>query len=367
LDSGSVMTVSHLPLDAYHRRLNARMGQFGDWEVPLFYTSILEEHTAVREKAGLFDISHMGEFDFHGAGALVFLESVLPRPIELMKNGQAIYMPLLNAQGGILDDILVYRRTAEHFLLIVNAGNIAKDFAHLSRLKGSNPAFVFEDLSPSKGLLALQGPASAEILAKATGERFDELAYYYFRDWQGGIVSRTGYTGEDGFEIMVDTAQLAPLWDLLFAAGAEFGLTAVGFGARDTLRLEAGMPLYGHDMDDETTPFEAGIGWAVKMNKGNFIGKAALAEKERTGRRKKLIGFEITERGIPRQGQGIAQHGKSLGIVTSGSFSPTLKKGIGMGFISDLSLKAGDAVDILIRNKAVPAQLIQLPFYKRKK
>ncbi len=368
MDSGSVMSVSLLPLDAIHRSLNARMGQFGDWEVPLYYTSILEEHAAVREKAGVFDISHMGEFDVRGKGATAFLDAVLPRPIAAIKHGQAVYMPLLNDQGGIVDDIIVYRRADEHFLLIVNAGNMAKDFAHFSRLKGLlAPQIVLDDLSPQKGLLALQGPASAAILAKALGQSFDDLAYYHFRDWNDGIVSRTGYTGEDGFEIMTGTAHLTGLWNSLFEAGRSLGIAPVGFGARDTLRLEAGMPLYGHDLDDDTTPFEAGIGWAVKLDKGKFFGKAALAEKEKKGRRKKLVGFEMLERGIPRQGQEIKKDGKTLGAVTSGSFSPTLKKNIGMAFITDLTLKAGDTFEVVVRDKAIPAQIVKLPFYKRVK
>jgi len=368
LDSSPTMSVSRLPLDAIHRSLNARMGQFGDWEVPLYYTTILEEHAAIREKAGVFDISHMGEFDVKGAGATAFLDAVLPRPISAIKFGQAIYMPLLNEQGGMVDDIIVYRRAAEDYLLIVNAGNIAKDFAHFSRLKARlAPDLLMTDISPQKGLLALQGPASAAILAKALGESFDDLAYYHFRECKIGFVSRTGYTGEDGFEIMVDTAKLTSLWNSLFDAGREYGIAPVGFGARDTLRLEAGMPLYGHDLDDDTTPFEAGIGWAVKMDKGEFVGRAALAEKEARGRRKKLIGFEMIDRGIPRQGQEIRKNGQAIGVVTSGSFSPTLKKNIGMAFISNLDLKAGDRLEVVIRDKAAAAQIVKLPFYKRVK
>jgi len=368
MEHDPTMTVAKLPLDSVHRSLGARMGQFGDWEVPLYYTSILDEHAAVRQKAGVFDISHMGEFEVQGAGATAFLDAILPRPISPMTFGQALYSPLLNDQGGLVDDIIVYRRQAEHYLLIVNAGNIAKDFAHIFGLKELlAPSLGLHDISAQWALLAVQGPLSAAILEKALGDSFEDLPYYHFRERQDGIVSRTGYTGEDGFEIMVKTAEVKALWNRLFEAGRSQGLQPVGFGARDTLRLEAGMPLYGHDLNDETTPFESHIGWAVKLAKGEFVGRRALISLEESGRRKKLVGFEMTERGIPRQGQEIRKTGEPVGVVTSGSFSPTLKKNIGMAFVSDLGIQEGDAVDVMVRDNAVSARVVKLPFYRRNK
>ena len=368
----SLMTSRQLPLHARHLALGARTGLFGEWEVPLYYTSILEEHEAVRTRAGLFDISHMGEFFVEGPGAQAFLEWALPRLLGEVAAGRAVYAPLVNARGGVVDDIIAYRLGASRFLLIVNAGNVAKDFAHLQALKTlydqkGLAAFTLVNASDQYGLLALQGPRSAEILARAAAEDFSKLGYYRFCEWKQGIVSRTGYTGEDGFEIMLETSLLDGLWTALLNAGSEFGIRPAGFGCRDTLRLEAGMPLYGHDLDDETAPQEAGIGWAVKMDGAEFYGREALLERQKAGWTKKLVGFETLDRGIPRQGQEIFKDGSLIGVVTSGSFSPTLKKNIGMGFVSRLDLAPDATVELQIRGAAVRAKILSLPFYRRKK
>ncbi len=368
----SLRTPRQLPLHTRHLGLGARIGLFGEWEVPLFYTSILDEHEAVRTRSGLFDISHMGEFFIEGPGAKSFLDWALPRPVSEVAAGRAVYAPLLNELGGIVDDVITYRLGADRFLLIVNAGNVAKDFVHLQRLKirfegrGLAP-FTLIDSSEKLGLLALQGPASLAILSAAVGQDFGSLGYYRFCEWKSGIVSRTGYTGEDGFEIMVPLSELELLWTALMSAGKSHGLSPVGFGCRDTLRLEAGMPLYGHDMDDETAPMEAGIGWAVKMNGADFFGREALTARAQSGWRKKLIGFEMLERGIPRQGQEIFIEGCPAGVVTSGSFSPTLKENIGMGFVNRLNLDEGEGVDIQIRGAGVRGRVVAPPFYRRLK
>lgn len=340
------------------------MGDFGGWLVPLFYTSIMEEHTAVRTKAGLFDISHMGEFGVEGPGALDFLEKNLPRRIAPVKPHQAIYMPLVNDQGGMVDDIIVYRMAESRFLIIVNAGNIRKDYEWFS---GRAPADVtVTDLSESMGLLALQGPLSREILVEAFGAYYRDLKRFYYLDFEGGIIARTGYTGEDGYEIMVPLNKLRTIWDVLFRVGGKKGLVPVGFGARDTLRLEAAMPLYGHELNDTLTPFEADLGWALDLTKERFPGSEILKAQQKAGTAQKRIGFEMIERGIPRQDFEIRKNGRRIGKVTSGSFIPTTGKNIGMAYVETAEAVTGNTVEVMIRDRAVRAVVVSLPFYKRK-
>ena len=352
-----------LPLHEEHLRKGARMGDFGGWLVPLFYSSIMEEHTAVRNKAGIFDISHMGEFLVEGPGALAFLEKNLPRRIAPVKLGQAIYIPLVNDQGGIVDDIIVYRMAEQKFLIIVNAGNIAKDFKWF---KARVPQGVtLTDMSDEMGLLALQGPLSQTILLECFGAFYKDLRRFHYKDFEGGMIARTGYTGEDGYEIMVPKSKLKQVWDVLFRVGAKHGLLPVGFGARDTLRLEAAMPLYGHELNDELTPLEADLEWAIDLSKDCFPGSAILNEQKRAGFRKKRIGFEMIERGIPRQGFEIQKDGKAIGAVTSGSFIPTTGKNIGMAYVATAEAKPGNTIDVIVRGKPVRAAVVSLPFYKR--
>lgn len=364
--------IRRLPLHEKHISGGAKFGQFGDWEVPLYYTSILEEHEAVRERAGLFDISHMGEFFISGIGAETFLERILPRTIRTMPEGKALYMPLLNERGGIIDDIILYRFGREAFLMIVNAANIEKDFRWLGSCENQlanaiNTPFKLENQSDERGLLALQGPASAMMIERAFGIKSSGLGYYHFQPWKSGMIARTGYTGEDGFEIMVDLKDLPEAWDQVFEAGADLGLVSVGFGARDTLRLEAAMLLYGHDMDDEISPLEAGIRWAVELDKPSFIGKEKLLTQLKEGIKRKLVGFEMLDRGIPRQGFLIEKEGHLIGHVTSGSFAPSLQKNIGLGYVAIEEANLGNEIDILIREKLVKAKVVKLPFYKRPK
>lgn len=355
---------SKLPLHDQHIQKGARMGDFGGWLVPLYYTSIMEEHAAVRSKAGIFDISHMGEFLVEGPGALEYLEKNLPRRITPLKFTQAIYMPLVNDQGGMVDDIIVYRMTEQKFLVIVNAGNIAKDFAWFqARLA---PGVTVTDLSESMGLLALQGPLSQTILLECFGAFYQDLRRFHYKDFEGGVIARTGYTGEDGYEIMVPKEKLKQVWDVLFRVGEKHGLLPIGFGARDTLRLEAAMPLYGHELNDELTPLEADLEWAIDLTKQSFPGSAILKEQKRTGIQKKRIGFEMIERGIPRQGFEIQKDGQGIGVVTSGSFIPTTGKNIGMAYVSAAEAKPGNTLDVMVRGKPVKAVVVSLPFYKRK-
>lgn len=338
------------------------MGQFGDWQVPLYFAGILEEHEAVRTRAGLFDVSHMGKFTFEGPGTDAFLNRFLPRNIVNMREGQALYMPLLNEQGGFIDDIIVYKVNPSRFHMIVNAGNTAKDRAWIEKLV---PAGIkFTDFTDVKGLIALQGPQSPALLEKVLGtSEFSALKYYSFKEWKNGMIARTGYTGEDGFEIMSDFETLAKLWDALLEAGA----VPAGFGARDTLRLEASMPLYGHDMDENFTPLELGIEWAMDWTKQDFTGKGTLDKQKQQGAARKLVGFEMVERGIPRQGHEIRKDGKKTGEVTSGTFAPTLKKNIGMGYVETKYAQPGTDIEIMVRDKAVKAKVVPMPFYRRKK
>ena len=351
-----------LPLHDKHVSRNARLGQFGEWEVPLYYRGILEEHEAVRTRAGLFDISHMGKFEVSGPSCASVLDSILPRPIAAMKETKALYMPLLNDEAGILDDIIVYRIAAERFFIIVNASNVDKDRTWLkARLEGKAN---FKDLTRDRCLVALQGPESPKVLAKILGKNdFESLGYYHFALWEDGMIARTGYTGEDGYEIMASKALIEKLWDSLLAAGVE----PVGFGARDTLRLEAGMPLYGHDLNEGVTPLEAGIGWAVDLTKPAFPGKKVLESRKAAGVRTKLVGFEMAERGIPRPDFEVRKNGIRIGRVASGSFAPTLKKNIGMAYVDYAYAQAGAEFEIVIRDKEVKARIVPLPFYKRQK
>jgi len=353
-----------LPLHEKHVLHGAKFGMFGPWEVPLYYRNIIEEHEAVRVQAGLFDVSHMGKFRLSGSGAAYFLQYLLPRDVLAMKCGKALYMPLLNDQGGILDDLIVYRVRSEEFLLIVNAANVEKDAQWIqSRLQGD---VIFKDESELWGLLALQGPKSEEILCRALGKQYGSLGYYQFQSLGNGVIARTGYTGEDGFEIMAPRASLGDLWDQLFLS-AEGNLRPIGFGARDTLRLESGMLLCGHDMGEVVTPLEAGIGWAVDLKKETFLGKEALEQLQARGPAIRLVGFEMLERAIPREGYVIQKESRRLGKVTSGTFAPTLKKNIGLGYVPLEEAVLGNEFEIDVRGRGFKAKVVPLPFYRRNK
>lgn len=359
--------MKHLPLHKLHVQAQGHLGPFGGWEVPLYFTSILEEHEAVRTRAGLFDISHMGEFFVTGRDAKKFLDFLLPRKMTRLQDGKALYAPLLNETGGIVDDLIVYQLSAENFLLIVNAANIEKDFQWIGR---RTPASVeIENASDRKSLFALQGPRSVEILQTLFHCDFQSLGYYHFLNlrtkWGELFISRTGYTGEEGFEIMAEVNEAASLWQAIMETGERAGLKPIGFGARDTLRLEAGMLLYGQDMDDTTSTVEAGLEWAVDFDKTSFVGRDRNVREKENGAVRRLVGFEMLERGIPRHGFAIEKKGQALGQVTSGGFAPTLKKSIGLGYVPPAESKIGNEFEITIRNQKVKAEVVTLPFYKR--
>ncbi|MSR76686.1 MAG: glycine cleavage system aminomethyltransferase GcvT [Candidatus Omnitrophica bacterium] len=359
------MTEKTYPLYLHkkHEERGARFGVFGEWEVPLYYTSILEEHEQVRKRAGLFDISHMGEFVVTGKGAESYLDFLLPRNIKKLPLGKALYSPLLNERGGFVDDIIVYKVSSERFWIIVNAGNVAKDFAWFkTNLSGD---VLLTNESDNKGLLAIQGPLALQVVNQLYPSlKLSQLSNYGFIEIEGGMIARTGYTGEDGFEIMIDKSELNHLWDRCFQNP---DLKPIGFGARDTLRLEAAMLLYGHDMNEEVNPLEAGIGWTLDFTKTEFVARDILLKIKEQGITRKLIGFEMMDRGIPRQGYPILKSGKKTGEVTSGGVSPTLQKNIGLGYVPIESSAINEEIEILVRDRPQKAKIIPIPFYHRKK
>jgi aminomethyltransferase len=355
-----------------HIRLGARMVDFGGWEMPLQYSGILHEHAAVRTAVGLFDVSHMGEIEIEGPEAGALTDFVSTNSVAKLKPGQAQYSALLYGHGGFVDDILVHKVTEQSYFLCVNAANQEKDFAHIAGLhRFRAKAGLASDRYTQ---LAIQGPRSLATLAKLTRADLGVIRYYHFLDNSIlGIparIARTGYTGEDGFEIYLAPQHSERIWNAILESGQEFGIKPCGLGARNTLRLEAGMPLYGHEIHAAITPFEAGLDWIVKLDKGDFIGRQALARQKEQGVTRKLAGFEMTGRGIGRDDYEVFLDGAPVGWVTSGGPSPALKKNIGMCYLpADKAAVAetgvGKKIQIMIRNQPVDAVTVSLPFYKR--
>jgi aminomethyltransferase len=355
------------PLFDRHVAAGARMVEFGGWEMPVQYAGLIEEHRAVRTVAGLFDVSHMGEFRVKGENALAFVQQMTPNDASKLTPGRAHYSALLTPDGTFVDDLLVYRMAEDEFMLVVNAGNLDGDFAWV--LAQPRLDVEVDDVSDAFALIAIQGPRAAGIVQGLTATPLDAIRYYHFARGQVAgrptIFSRTGYTGEDGFELYLDPADAPAVWDALLAAGAPAGLVPAGLGARDTLRLEAGMALYGHEIDRTTTPWEAGLDWIVKMEKGDFVGREALAAAREAGPERRLVGFEVTGRGIARQGHRLLSGGRDVGFVTSGTFSPTFERALGMAYVETALSAVGTPIDIDVRGRAVPARVAALPFYKR--
>lgn len=345
------------------------MVPFGGWEMPVQYTSILEEHRAVRGRAGLFDVSHMGEFELCGPGAVGALQWLVTNDVATMPVGRVTYSALCTERGTFVDDLTVYRLAEEHFMVTVNAANIAKDADWIrDHLKGQ---VEFRDMSAETVLLALQGPRAQAILQPLTTFPLDAIKYYRFTSGEvlgvSAVVSRTGYTGEDGFELYLPAHRGEQVWTGLLEAGSRAGLLPVGLGARDTLRLEARMALYGNDIDDQHTVLEADLGWVVKFDKGDFIGREALIRQRETGLRRKLVGFEVVGRGIARPHYRAVKGGRPIGEVTSGGPSPTLGKNIGLAYLAIEHTAVGTEFEILIREVPVPARVVPTPFYQRKR
>ncbi len=359
-------------LNEVHRRMGARMVEFGGWEMPVEYSGIVEEHLAVRTRAGLFDVSHMGEIEVRGPKAFDLLQFLTPNDLSRLQIFQAQYSALMCPNGSAVDDCVIHRRSEDDFFICVNAANTASDFHHIaSRNPFHSPAEAeVRDVSEHYSQLALQGPASAAILRKVSDADLDRLKTYWFCKSEccgvPGLLARTGYTGEDGFEFYFAPSESEEVWDALLDAGETFGLVPVGLGARNTLRLEAAYPLYGHELDGDTTLLEANLGWICKLEKGDFIGRDALARQKEHGVQKKLVGFEMAERGVARDGYPVWIDGKQQGRVTSGSYSPYLKKNIGLAYIPTECAGPGRELEIEIRGKRVRARQTPLPFYKRK-
>ena len=362
-------TLQTTPLNAAHRKLGAKMVDFGGWDMPVQYSGILEEHHAVRKSVGLFDVSHMGEIEIQGPDAYALTDSVTTNAVANLKKGQAQYTGLLYEHGGFVDDILVHKVADQHYFLCVNASNQEKDYQHIAAHNRHNAKVEFA--SPRYAQLAIQGPQALATLQRLTRTDLAPIAYYHFVD--GAVsgtparISRTGYTGEDGFEIYFAPDQAERIWNEILEAGREFGIKPCGLGARNTLRLEAKMALYGHEIHASITPYEADLGWIVKMDKGDFIGKAALAQQKQKGITRKLVGFEMTGRGIGRDGYEVYLDGAAAGWVTSGGPSPTLNKNIGLCYLPADRAKPGAQIQVIIRNQPVEAVTVSTPFYKRAK
>ena len=347
------------------------MVDFGGWDMPVEYSGIVDEHLAVRTRAGLFDVSHMGQIEIAGADALKAVQHITTNDASRLAINQAQYSALTTPKGTVVDDVLTYKLSDEHFMLVVNASNIIKDFKWIAENIAGVGDAVAVNTSSRYALLALQGPAALSILQTLTGVNLAEIKYYWFTTGEVAnvlaTISRTGYTGEDGFEVFVPPAQAERVWDAILAAGKSAGAVPVGLGARDTLRLEAAMRLYGNDMDETTTVLEAGLGWIVGWKKEEFIGAEVLRAQKAAGTPRTLVGFEVLDRAIARHGYPVFVDGEQAGVVTSGTQTPFLKKAIGMAYLPTAKSQTGTEFDIDVRGRRVKAQVVPMPFYKRER
>jgi aminomethyltransferase len=357
-------SLKRTPLYESHLEAGAKLVDFAGWEMPVQYAGVIEEHRAVRTAAGLFDVSHMGEVRVKGAGAEAFLQRLTPNDVAKLTPGRAHYSGLLTERGTYVDDLLIYRLAPEDFLVVVNASNAPRDFEWIASRAAGDDVEVTDE-SDRYALLALQGPKALEILTPLASRDVSGLKYYGFAegevDGAPALISRTGYTGEDGFELYVSPADAPRLWRRLLDSGA----SPAGLGARDTLRLEAAMALYGHEIDETTTPFEAGLAWVVKLDKGDFLGRDALAAQKARGLARKLVGFEVQGRGIARQGHGVVSAEGKVGDVTSGTWSPTFEKALGMAYVPSALAATGTPLTLDVRGRSLPAVVVETPFYRR--
>jgi aminomethyltransferase len=345
------------------------MVDFGGWDMPVQYSGIIDEHNAVRHAVGVFDVSHMGEIEIRGPEAARLTDFVTTNAVHKLKTGQAHYSGLLYEHGGFVDDILVHKVSDEHYFLCVNASNQDKDFEHIAAHNHFDA--VVENAGERYAQLAIQGPKAAETLQKLTPVDLGGIKYYWFTDGEVSStparIAHTGYTGEDGFEIYVPPAEAERMWQLVMDAGAEFGIKPCGLGARNTLRMESAMALYGHEIDASISPLEANLGWIVKLDKGEFVGRDALLKQKESGIRRKLVGFEMRARGIGRDGYEVRLSGVPAGWVTSGGPAPALNKNIGLCYLPIEQSVPGTSIEIMIRNQPVDAVTVETPFYKRAK
>jgi aminomethyltransferase len=362
-----------LPLDATHRTAGARMTAFAGWDMPLEYSGVTAEHLAVRTRAGLFDVSHMGEIEIAGRNALALVQRVCSNDARTLQTGQAQYSALLTPDGTFLDDVLVYRMAASHYMLVVNASNAATDYAWIAQQAGEIGDAAVIDSSGRYALLSIQGPAAADVLQPLTGVDLADLSYYHCAHGEvasaRATISRTGYTGEDGFEIFVPPGMAALVWKALLETGKPANVIPCGLAARDTLRLEAGMRLHGSDIDESTTPLEAGLGWIVGWDKTDFIGRERLVDQRTRGVSRTLVGLELIDPGIARHGYAVHAAGDGtrdrVGVVTSGTQTPFLKKSIALAYVPVEHAAPGSDVAVDIRGRSARARVVRLPFYTR--
>lgn len=362
-------SLQRTPLYATHRELGAKMVDFAGWDMPVQYSGIIDEHNAVRTSVGLFDVSHMGEIEIDGPEAARLTDLVTTNAVSKLAIGQVHYSGLLYEHGGFVDDILVHKVAEDHYFLCVNSSNQDKDYEHIKALNRFDADVEFA--SPRYAQIAVQGPNALKTLQRLTETELEEMHYYWFVD---GTVShvpariaRTGYTGEDGFEIYIPPEEARRIWDELMRAGSEFAIRPCGLGARNTLRLEAKMALYGHEIHASINPYEAGLGWIVKLDKGDFVGRDALVKQKAAGVSRKLAGFEMRGRGIGRDGYEVLLDGAPAGWVTSGGPSPTLNRNIGLCYLPAERAKVGQSIQVVVRNQPVDAITVETPFYKRPK
>ena len=352
------------PLYSRHVGLNAKIVNFGGWAMPVYYSGILAEHQWVRQSCGVFDVSHLGEIHVQGAGAFDFLQHRLTNDLARLKDGHILYHILCDPDGLALDDILVYQEAKNDYYLIVNAANIKSD--HEELLKYAGGSVEIKNHSDETACVAAQGPKSETALEKLFGFKLKDLGYYCFKEEKfSGMsvwVSRSGYTGEDGFEIFSSNEQALAIWDKLIGAGSKEGILPAGLGARNTLRLEAGNALYGNDLDKTTTPLEAGLGWAVSFTKGDFVGREALIRQKEKGLSRRLAGFRMLEKSVAREHYPIFKEGRKVGVVTSGSFAPSVGANIGLGYVETGLEKPGTAIEIEIHGRLAKAEVVKRPF-----
>ncbi len=358
------------PLNQIHRDLGARMVDFGGWDMPVQYSGVIDEHQAVREAAGLFDVSHMGEVEVKGANALAFIQYLTINDAEKLVDGQVQYSAMCYAEGGVVDDVTLYRFNASHYLFCVNASNTDKDFAWMERVLAESAItdVTLTNRSAEFAQIALQGPKSEAILSELTDVALADLVYYHFCEGAVAdvemIISRTGYTGEDGFELYLPAESAVDVWQALMAAGSPKGLLPIGLGARDTLRLEKGYALYGHELSKDISPLEAGLAWITKLDKEDFVGKASLVDQKAGGVPRRRVGLVMQERGVPRDGYPVFAGEREVGVVTSGTMSPTLKVGVALALVDPDSAKADTELEVAIRHRRMAAKVTRPPFVK---
>lgn len=361
-------TLKKTPLYSRHVALNGKMVDFSGWSLPIYYTGIISEHLWTRRSCGLFDVSHLGEIRVQGKAGFEFLQAILTNDLNKMQDGSMLYSLLCDEKGLTIDDILIYRESSEDYYLIVNASNIARDFEALSKYA---PAEVhLTNRSDDTACLAVQGPRSEEVLEKLFDFELKTLKYYRFKDEKFSgrpvWVSRSGYSGEDGFEIFCANDSAGELWDRLVGDGKDLGVQPAGLGARNTLRLEAGNALYGHEIDPTITPLEAGLGWAVSFDKGRFVGRDVLMKQKEKGVSRKLVGFKMLDKSIARDQYPIFKEGRRVGSVTSGSFGPSAQMGIGLGYVQKDAAVTGNRIEIQVHDRRAPAEIVKTPFIEIK-